>query len=461
MPMLLVLALVVAVTIVLLNRASLNRLLAPPAATSVPPPFRSIYRLGTAAPRDGARDDLLVYTVGGSDGSSARHQLAFIDTISGTLRWRSEPLDDSGAGNQVVVAGDTVYLVDKERLLALRASDGSPDWQTSLVAEPPSGCEGCLRVVKDRVVVLQKDGSLQGFDVRSGALVWSMRLAGTPRRLLLVGERLAVFLNMGAQSSQGVELIDPASGAIVQQIVPACSAANKGSLLYYDIPVIFSADGATMYAIPGHTYPCLQRWDLATGTLSAEQPLTEGSTEAGWHAEYPPLLIDGAIVFAADDKVYTVDAASGAMHTLIEDKQAHFYPVAGRDGVLVVLTTPAWDSDRWIILGLDAQTGARRWQFAVQSQTPLGFGSSANWLWRLTSKGLTVVQLPHNGSPQITADVLDLQTGVSAGSQVTPIGKHSGVTSEPLLTGALIWLNFGDQILALDATSGKLSYSVP
>ncbi len=53
------------------------------------------------------------------------------------------------------------------------------------------------------MIVLQKDGSLQGFEARSGALVWSMRLAELPRRLLLVGQRLAVFQRMGDQGSQG------------------------------------------------------------------------------------------------------------------------------------------------------------------------------------------------------------------------------------------------------------------
>jgi hypothetical protein len=64
-------------------------------------------------------------------------------------------------------------------------------------------------------------------------------------------------------------------------------------------------------------FHCLQRWDLATGKLSAEQPLDEHSAEAGWHQEYPPLLSDGAIVYSGDDKIYAVDAASGAMRTLI------------------------------------------------------------------------------------------------------------------------------------------------
>jgi hypothetical protein len=55
--------------------------------------------------------------------------------------------------------------------------------------------------------------------------------------------------------------------------------------------------------------------------------------------------------------------------------------------------------------------------------------------------------------------VLDLQTGVSAEPQITP--TDNGVSSEPLLTGTLVWLNFGDQIPALDAATGKLAYSLP
>jgi outer membrane protein assembly factor BamB len=288
-----------------------------------------------------------------------------------------------------------------------------------------------------------------------------MRLDDTPRRLLLVGEHLAVFVRMGQQQSQGVALIDPASGAVARQILPACSAEHGASLLYYDTPAIFSPDGATMYVISGHSQACLQRWDLASGQLVVEQALPPGSGEISWRQEAPPLLIDGAIFYAGDDKIYALDATSGAARTLIADKQAHFYPVAGREGVLVVLTNPTWDSNRWTILGLDMQTGARRWQFAVQGQAPLGFGSSADWLWRLTPKGLTVVQLPRAGSGQIMADALDLQTGVSAGQQVTPVGGHRGVTSAPLLTDERIWLNFGDQIYALDATTGKLAYTIP
>jgi outer membrane protein assembly factor BamB len=467
-PIFLVFDLVVfVILIMLLSREQLNPVLdrifgGAPVPTSIAPRFPTVARLAAAAPRDATRDDLLAYTVGGNDGSAALRQLALIDTISGTLRWQSQPLTDQGSASHAVAAADTIYLIDKERLLALRAGDGSLAWQTSLVAEPPSGCPSCLQVVGDRVIVLQKDGSLQGFDARSGALIWSIRLADLPRRLLLVGQRLAVFQRMGDQGSQGVQLIDPASGAIVQQILPACSAANKGSLLHYDVPVLFSAEGAEMYTIAGNNYPCLQRWDLASGRLIAETPLIEGSVASGWRTDAPPLLIDGTIVYAAtQDAIYAVDAASGATRQLIEDKQAHFYPVAGRDGVLVLLSTPTWDTGRWTILGLDMQSGARRWQFAVQRQTPLGLGSGADWLWRLTSQGLTVVQLPSGGSGQIAADVLDLQTGVSAGPQLTPIDKQASLTSEPLLGDRLIWLNFGDRILALDAATGKLAYRVP
>jgi outer membrane protein assembly factor BamB len=217
-----------------------------------------------------------------------------------------------------------------------------------------------------------------------------------------------------------------------------------------------------MYTIAGNNYPCLQRWDLASGRLIAETPLIEGSVASGWRTDAPPLLIDGTIVYAAtQDAIYAVDTASGSTHILIEDKQAHFYPVAGRDGVLVLLSTPAWDTGRWTILGLDMQSGERRWQFAVQGQVPLGLGSGADWLWRLTPQGLTVVQLPSGGSGQIVADVLDIQTGVSAGPQLTPIDKQASLTSEPLLSDRLIWLNFGDRILALDAATGKLAYRVP
>ncbi len=150
-PLFLLFDLVVLITIVvLLNREQLNPMLdrifgGAPAPTSTAPRFPTVARLVAAAPRDAAREDLLAYTVGGSGSSGALRQLALVDTISGTLRWQSQPLSDQGAASQAVVAADTVYLIDKERLLALRAGDGLVAWQTSLVAEPPSGCPAVYR----------------------------------------------------------------------------------------------------------------------------------------------------------------------------------------------------------------------------------------------------------------------------------------------------------------------------
>ena len=111
-PLFLLFDLVVLIAIVvLLNREQLNPMLdrifgGAPAPTSTAPRFPTVARLAAAAPRDAAREDLLAYTVGGGNG--AQRQLAMVDTISGTLRWQSQPLDDPGAASQAVVAAAMV-----------------------------------------------------------------------------------------------------------------------------------------------------------------------------------------------------------------------------------------------------------------------------------------------------------------------------------------------------------------
>lgn len=221
-----------------------------------------ITTIAAVLPRDGAGGDLLVYTYGVDDG---RYKLALIDGRSRATRWQSASLSKNAYQGRLVAGRDLVYLTDQSDLLALSLRDGKPAWQASLVVEPPSGCDECLRLIGNRVIVLQKDGSLQAFDAQSGERRWQVALAAhEANRLRGLGDwdwhmtpkGLAVVQVLRDQTQLSVQTIAPRTGVISGQKVTDLTGSHMPTLqsvAWADDMAWLKIDN-TMYAI-----------DLATG----------------------------------------------------------------------------------------------------------------------------------------------------------------------------------------------------
>jgi hypothetical protein len=142
-------------------------------------------------------------------------------------------------------------------------------------------------------------------------------------------------------------------------------------------------------------------------------------------------------------------------------KQYTFVPLALRDGALIALAAPIWDSRRLALWGLDAATGERRWQAALDAhelrkQRPLG-----DWDWALTPKGLVVAQVLRDQA-QLIVETITPRTGVIASRQVTELtGAHMPGLQSVAWTDDMAWLKLDNTVYAIDLATRKPAYHMP
>jgi hypothetical protein len=127
---------------------------------------------------------------------------------------------------------------------------------------------------------------------------------------------------------------------------------------------------------------------------------------------------------------------------------------------LIVLTWPTWDSTKLSLLGLDAKTGEQRWEFKPQVKDARMTTSNGHWDWRLTQKGLLMVQVLDD-QQQLLVETLDPKTGAIAGQQTTPLGDSgSHVFWRAMWADDYAWLSIGSLIYAIDLTTGQTAYTL-
>ncbi|MBK9710830.1 MAG: PQQ-binding-like beta-propeller repeat protein [Kouleothrix sp.] len=431
-----------------------------PQAEVAPISAGSVSDLAAVLPRDGPGGDLIVYAYHSGSNGSSFYTVARIDGQTRAARWQSPALSKDATRGTLVASRDTLYLTDQDKLLALRLSDGAPAWQVTLDVEPPNGCEECLRVGGDRVVVLEKNGGLQAFDAQSGQRAWSTRLADQPRTLPLVGERLVTIQPSQDKDGQLLSFLSMAGGKATLQLDPHCPRA-QGSTdderpEPYS-PFLFSADGSAMYTIYGFFKQCAQAWDLATGKVRWQVPIDDRLAPGSW-SQGSALLTEQALFAGNGQLLWSIDTADGKVRILDDDKEYNLTPLAERSGMLIALASPNWDSQRQILWGLDAKTGERHWQYKLQGHTWLGQSSSGDWEAQLTPKGLVVLQVLRDEA-RLVVETLDPRTGTSAGRQESELtDMHMPGLRRSLWGEDTAWLEIDSDIFAVDLASGKIMY---
>lgn len=419
----------------------------------------SVSDLAAVLPKDGPGGDPLVFVYHSGKDNSSFYTVARIDGATHTPRWQSESLGKNGGSSLLAVDGGTLYLANADRLLALRLSDGATAWQAALDVEPPGGCAECLRVVGERVLVLEKNGALQAFDARSGERAWGTRLENTPRRLPAIGGRVLTPRDRSDNHGQDLVFLDAASGKPALQLSPSCPKAHESfddERPASDTPFLFSADGRTMYAIYGFFAKCAQSWDLASGKLRWQVALDDRQSPASWDRDI--LQTGDALYVGSGGLLWALDTSDGAARTLVEDKEYNLTPLAARDGMLIALASPTWDSQRKLLWGLDARTGERHWQLKLQARELIAGTSSGDWDFRLTQKGLTVLQVLRDDA-KLVVETLNPRTGASLGRQENALeGAHMPGLYRAIWGDDSAWLEVDSDVFAVDLASGKIAY---
>lgn len=383
------------------------------------------------------------------------YTLVYLDGSNQTALWKSQSLSEELYHMNIVPGSSLIYLSDQTRLLAFSRNDGTLIWQASLADVP---CQDCLEVFGDHLVALTEGGTLQGFDGQTGTLVWSKRLTGTPNRLLTVAGQPAV-LDPTESDVMALHVLDADSGDVMQQFAPLCQHSIFEEDLALDSPVIFNRSNGTLYLLFGDLATCVQRWDVDTGEMAWSTVIDEDILF--WNSA-TPLLANNTIYLSDghDGTVTAVHTQDGRSNTLVVESDYDLTPLARQDDVLIVHATRTRGSERDELWGLDAESGELRWQYLLQAQCLLGetCGADSTWDWRLTSRGLVVLQVLSDPD-RLIVETLNPHSGVSTGQVSTAL--HDDWCTDVAWTDDVAWLPIRGKLYTVDLTTGTLIYTWP
>jgi outer membrane protein assembly factor BamB len=358
------------------------------------------------------------YAIAPNQGSTT-NVLRRVDPIQHRVLWSSPNLDQSDAGDPVIVAGaNQVFVIFGTTLLAFDSGTGRQEWQASLSNGLASPCDsGCAVLAGSRLVGLSKDGVVQAFDTATGAQSWSKRLNSTPRWLEAAGSSVVVDDTSGTGPALAVVDIDAQTGA-TRTIAPSCAPTDDpaGPAKPIEENELFvSPDGSALTALVAQSGGCVVRYRLSDGAQvwqTAPDPNND---------RIPPTLTGESTFQDANNLMWTNDATggrqvfainttTGAVRPLVTDKQDDLQLVGVSGTTLVLQATPRYDPQKPVTVGVDLSTGTERWREASRVVTP-----NDSQTEKVTARGPIIVSC-NTQANACKFEAIDAQTGTIAGS---------------------------------------------
>jgi outer membrane protein assembly factor BamB len=355
---------------------------------------------------------------------SSAEGLVYFEGTTQTARWENYAIGEDAYEWQIAVGADRVYVASDMRVLALNRADGVPVWEATLSDSLFSGCAGCLRLFDERIVALSQDGIVQSYDIASGQQLWSVRLKETPRQLLDVNGFVAVP-DERDESGYGAALLlfDPADGKLVQKLEPQCGAPDAPEMLTF--PGIYddihhdTERGALYWTVNAYT-TCLIRIDEATGETTLQAFVSEDFSAAGLE---PQNILLGETVYLSDGRHLEAVASDGTTRIVLHEEDYELFPIAEREGVLLVEAQRTRGSSRVELWALDAN-GQRLWQRVISGDERfMANESNGDWAVQLTASGVLLLERPDR-SLTLNLTVLDLTSGTVQREAQLPIGSE-------------------------------------
>ena len=362
-------------------------------------------------------------------------QLAAAALIAVACRSPSEPdssdrvLWKSGGASQAApaVAGSTVYFLTRDHtIVALDAATGAQKWQSTAGSGggPPPGRN--VVVIGQNVIV--PDNAVYAFDRTTGARRWMFlpTSGDMPGRFHISTDGMRVFTGSPAGFAYA---LDPGTGA---PIWTTELASDNNSVVYS--PVVDR--GLVVVTLRHFTNPStggVVALDAATGAVRWRRdfPTTgpgRGSGSFGRAGFWRELVVapsDDGTIYAMNRNDGTIAWISPrpAFEVSFDDQR----PVAVVGDMIVV------GSDRPVLMGLDAATGAERWRL----DSPYGSVS-----YELGSDG-TRAYLVY-ASLQLSA------IDAAAGRVVWTVGPSTGTFAPyPVVDGDRVYVGAYDGLFAL------------
>ncbi|MEO6063888.1 MAG: ribosomal protein L7/L12 [Thermoflexales bacterium] len=419
--------------------------------------------------RADAKPDVLTRVFKTDAAEAERYRVMWIDTAKSTPKWQFVTTSNS----RYAAGGDLVVVADKTRLVALDKTSGTTLWETAMPDQLAGVCENCLSVVGQRVVALTTDGTLAGYDAKSGRKVWSQRL-NSLNRLFWVNETLLVMDRTDKSPfATQVTLLD-LDGKEKNKFVISCSPAGQGNPIVGYTYEGYTVDVATqsLYTWYGSSNSCLQKYDLATGKLAWSSQTKVRSTQHDDAA----MLAAGGRVFAGGANTLISGDANGKVTEMLTDPDYELRPLAAQGDVLLVRALRTRGTRRFELWGVDVTSGKRLWQtiFDKDGGPMLGPDRAAGllskdsemevWSAQLGANGLSVVRVTSKPTLQATVETFGLKDGVSPGRKSVTLKTGSLLVTIPKeleWRGDTAWLLIDSVVYGINTKTATVDYSVP
>jgi outer membrane protein assembly factor BamB len=398
------------------------------------------------------------------------------------IRW------EHNLGSDVIGHTDVTTLVDKTRVYvivgstvqALRLSDGSVEWETSLSDEVAAVCRACATLAKDRLVVLASDLVLQGVDLDSGETAWSYELnasSGWQIKPIVLGggDKVAIVdrTDFDVAAPGGLYVFDAQDGEQLSSIVPQC-----GDIPFrIGFPVFIDKQGANAYlTFSSSNTHCIQGWNIDEGKLLWESPVLEEISEdplffRNPRLDSPGLLAEEALYYGSGGpakigKLVHIDLADGAISLLFEDLRYAITPLLKMDGLLLVQASRTKGSERHELRGVSPSSGETLWRYELQSTKLMGWGSDSfgtgTWTFAPVGDRLAVIQVISEGDEAlldtIVVDILDVLDGTIEVETKTPINDDHWMGTA--LTKGRAYLTIRN-LYSVDLETGTVDWEWP
>ncbi|MBN1936583.1 MAG: PQQ-binding-like beta-propeller repeat protein [Anaerolineae bacterium] len=424
---------------------------------------------------DGQPDLVVMTSQYSLNGDGYEQRLVALGSSEPKMLWQSEALDRDVWNVPIQAEDDLVFTLTGTQLLAISRVDGQTVWSATLADQVELNlCVDCFRAHEGRVFALSDDGTLQAYNARTGALLWSYRAEqDSPRGLYLLAGRPAF---MDRVDIKGVlRVFDPATGQM-QTVQPACASgtdADRPEYADWTTPLYLSPDEASFYVLFDDSVLCVQRRDSQT-------------LDEAWSTPFAARTSYDAAILIAPDRVYlsskstlaSIATADGQLEILHSDPDYDLAPLAVSGDTLIVRAKRTRGSEQWALWGIGAGASVATadgplWTFDLGDSRPLDKWSGiisdgkSVWMVRPIATGLAVLRVEaaeDDVSHAIQLDTLNVQTGAVESTQRVKLGIKTIILSSPAVfgwRGDTMWMSIESQVIGLDVAAAEIIYRWP
>lgn len=430
-------------------------------------------RSGTIVPgpNDAPAQAIMITRQYPTSGSDAEVRLVAVDTTTRKLLWQTAPLDKQLYDTPILVNQDFVFIVNNQILMAIKRMDGTVGWQATLADKISFNlCKNCAQLVGTRLATLSDDGTLEVFDAATGRSLWQVKSnESSPRGLYLLGQRLA-FMDRNANNQGVLRAFDPDTGTETTA-QPGCKGSEPSpDYADWTTPLFVSPNGQDFYLVFGSFAQCAQRWDAKSLKMVWSTPLPQGFSPS--LDGLLPTFSSDTLYLANDSAVLALAQDGGAAHIAVTNPDYRFQVMSTHGDDVIVQATNQHGTTQYQIWAVNGASGQAHWKFDLREDHPFEPGGIIDenvpqWLAQPAADGLRVVRFKSASDKSnyaILTDVLNWDTGQSAGQKSTPLSIDTIILQAPdwmIWKNDTLWMATNNLLMAFDAAQNKIVYTWP